>query len=78
MRLLALPPCRFYEGTMAVGPHAGQPVRDAKAKVRQELIESGDAYPYAEPEQQVCNGPRTPSSRAVVHAHLDLVFGFRR
>eukprot|EP00961_Rhodomonas_salina_P168129 2266591-Rhodomonas_salina.2 len=38
---------------MAAGKYSGMPVRDAKAKVREELVESGDAYVYAEPEQEV-------------------------
>jgi len=40
----------FYQGTMSVGPFAGQPVEKAKPKVREELIAHGFAFPYAEPE----------------------------
>ncbi|PLW40185.1 hypothetical protein PCASD_12297 [Puccinia coronata f. sp. avenae] len=40
----------FYQGTMSVGPFAGQPVEKAKPKVREELIAQGCAFAYAEPE----------------------------
>ena len=40
----------FYNGTMLVGPFAGQPVQDAKPRVRQQLIEAGLAFAYNEPE----------------------------
>ncbi|WAQ91731.1 hypothetical protein PtA15_15A122 [Puccinia triticina] len=40
----------FYQGTMSVGPFAGQPVEKAKPQVREELIAHGCAFAYAEPE----------------------------
>eukprot|EP00752_Nemacystus_decipiens_P004015 g3678.t1 len=43
----------FYEGVMLVGPSAGEKVCDAKAKIRQDLMDRGDAMPYFEPESLV-------------------------
>ena len=40
----------FYNGTMIVGEFAGESVQDAKAKVRESMIQQGVAFPYAEPE----------------------------
>ncbi|PVV03433.1 hypothetical protein BB560_002087 [Smittium megazygosporum] len=40
----------FYNGTMLVGKYAGKPVQEAKPLVREDLIASGDAFAYAEPE----------------------------
>lgn len=38
---------------MLKGPCAGEKVCDAKAKVRLELMERGEALPYFEPESLV-------------------------
>eukprot|EP01038_Epipyxis_sp_PR26KG_P005664 gene5664-7821_t len=43
----------FYEGIMLVGSCAGMKVCDAKPIVRKELIDSGDAISYFEPESTV-------------------------
>lgn len=43
----------FYNGTMTVGDFKGQPVTEAKAKVRQQMIEQNLAVAYAEPESEV-------------------------
>lgn len=43
----------FYEGVMLVGECKGMKVCDAKPIVRKSLIESGDAFPYFEPEKEV-------------------------
>ena len=40
----------FYNGTMLVGDFKGEPVQEAKVKVRAQMIEKGDAFAYAEPE----------------------------
>ncbi|CAE6474929.1 unnamed protein product [Rhizoctonia solani] len=40
----------FYSGTMLVGQYKGMSVQDAKPKVREELIASGEAFSYSEPE----------------------------
>ncbi|KAJ2161605.1 cytosolic leucyl tRNA synthetase [Coemansia sp. RSA 552] len=40
----------FYNGTMSVGEFKGQSVQEAKPKVRELLIASGDGFAYAEPE----------------------------
>ncbi|RKP15315.1 hypothetical protein BJ684DRAFT_18358 [Piptocephalis cylindrospora] len=40
----------FYNGTLLVGKYAGEAVQTAKAKVRDDLIAAGLAFPYAEPE----------------------------
>ena len=43
----------FYNGVMTVGDFKGEPVQEAKTKVRQQMIEAGLAMPYAEPESEV-------------------------
>ena len=43
----------FYEGIMLVGDCKGMKVCDAKPIIRQQLLDSGDALPYFEPESQV-------------------------
>jgi leucyl-tRNA synthetase len=43
----------FYKGIMLLGEHAGKPVREAKTLVRDMLVETGQAAPYAEPEALV-------------------------
>lgn len=40
----------FYNGTMLIGDFKGQPVQEAKNKVRASMIEKGVAFAYAEPE----------------------------
>ncbi|KAK3903430.1 leucyl-tRNA synthetase, class Ia, archaeal/eukaryotic cytosolic [Staphylotrichum tortipilum] len=40
----------FYQGTMVFGPFAGMPVQEAKNQVRQQLLDSGDAFVYCEPD----------------------------
>ncbi|SPO03340.1 probable leucine--tRNA ligase, cytosolic [Cephalotrichum gorgonifer] len=40
----------FYQGVMKVGDFAGEKVEVAKPKVRQQLIDAGDAFVYSEPE----------------------------
>jgi leucyl-tRNA synthetase len=43
----------FYDGVFLVGEFKGAKVSDAKDKVRQRLIEAGDAVPYWEPMSPV-------------------------
>ena len=43
----------FYKGKMMVGEFKGQPVQEAKEKVRRSLIKSGDAFPFADPSGKV-------------------------
>ncbi|KAH8924540.1 leucine-tRNA ligase [Atractiella rhizophila] len=43
----------FYKGTMTIGPYKGQPVQDAKEKVKKDLLDAGDAFLYFEPESLV-------------------------
>eukprot|EP00004_Rigifila_ramosa_P013703 TRINITY_DN3058_c0_g1_i1.p1 TRINITY_DN3058_c0_g1~~TRINITY_DN3058_c0_g1_i1.p1 ORF type:complete len:1171 (+),score=294.12 TRINITY_DN3058_c0_g1_i1:364-3513(+) len=43
----------FYEGVLKVGEHAGKRVQDAKPLIKAEMIASGQAVAYAEPEQLV-------------------------
>jgi leucyl-tRNA synthetase len=40
----------FYSGTMLIGTFKGESVQQAKEKVRDELVASGDAFLYFEPE----------------------------
>lgn len=43
----------FYQGTMLIGDQKGKPVQEAKPIVRQQLIDAGDAFNYAEPDGYV-------------------------
>jgi leucyl-tRNA synthetase len=43
----------FYEGVMLVGSQAGKTVQEAKPVVREELLKTGEAAPYYEPEKEV-------------------------
>ncbi|KAF2498101.1 leucyl-tRNA synthetase [Lophium mytilinum] len=57
----------FYKGTMLIGEFKGKPVEEAKALVRQVLIDSGDAFNYAEPDGLVMSR----SGDVCVAANLD-------
>lgn len=43
----------FYEGKMLIGKYKGMKVCDAKPLVRKDMIDSGEALPYFEPENTV-------------------------
>lgn len=43
----------FCSGIMNVGPYKGEKVADVKTKIRDELIEKGEAVAYFEPESKV-------------------------
>jgi len=43
----------FYEGVLIVGEHAGQKVEAVKDKIREALLQSGQAIKYAEPAKEV-------------------------
>eukprot|EP00771_Trimastix_marina_P000333 gnl/Trimastix_PCT/1353.p1 GENE.gnl/Trimastix_PCT/1353~~gnl/Trimastix_PCT/1353.p1 ORF type:complete len:939 (+),score=369.15 gnl/Trimastix_PCT/1353:128-2944(+) len=43
----------FYEGTLIVGPYAGQKVQQVKVIIRDEMLEQGLAMLYSEPENLV-------------------------
>ncbi|OBT69571.1 leucyl-tRNA synthetase [Pseudogymnoascus sp. 23342-1-I1] len=43
----------YYQGTMCYGPFTGEKVEAAKPKVRQQLLDSGEAFAYSEPEKRV-------------------------
>lgn len=43
----------FYKGKMLVGEFKGQPVQEAKDKVRKSIISSGDGFPFADPAAEV-------------------------
>ena len=43
----------FYKGTMVYGDLKGKSVEEAKPLVRKQLIDAGDAFPYAEPDGKV-------------------------
>ncbi|EDQ90709.1 uncharacterized protein MONBRDRAFT_20503 [Monosiga brevicollis MX1] len=43
----------FYNGTMIIGEHAGKAVQEAKVLIQEEMIQSGDAIKYMEPEKSV-------------------------
>lgn len=40
----------FYNGTMIIGKYKGEKVEEAKPKVRSDLLASGEAFVYNEPE----------------------------
>lgn len=40
----------FYQGVMSIGPYKGEKVESAKNKVKADLIASGEAFVYNEPE----------------------------
>ncbi|KAK3074849.1 cytosolic leucyl tRNA synthetase [Teratosphaeriaceae sp. CCFEE 6253] len=60
----------FYQGKMIYGDFAGQSVEEAKPLVRQQLIDSGEAFAYAEPEGLVISR----SGDECVAGHLDQWF----
>lgn len=43
----------FTDGTLVVGEFAGRKVQEAKPLIRSQLIETGQAIPYSEPEKRV-------------------------
>ena len=43
----------FTDGVMAAGSFSGEKVAAAKPKIRQELLDAGEAVVYAEPEGRV-------------------------
>uniref|UniRef100_A0A0R3S1Y6 leucine--tRNA ligase n=1 Tax=Elaeophora elaphi TaxID=1147741 RepID=A0A0R3S1Y6_9BILA len=43
----------FYDGVMVVGKYAGQKITEVKKKVQEELIASGEAILFVEPEKKV-------------------------
>ncbi|KAK4955455.1 cytosolic leucyl tRNA synthetase [Elasticomyces elasticus] len=43
----------FYNGTMLIGDYKGEKVQDAKDKVRQQILKSGEGFPYADPSAEV-------------------------
>ena len=43
----------FYEGKMVVGKHKGKSVQDAKPLLKEDLVKSGEAVLYMEPEKQI-------------------------
>lgn len=43
----------FYQGVMIAGDFKGEKVEVAKPKVRQQLIDAGEAFAYSEPERKV-------------------------
>ena len=45
----------FYKGIIDIGPYKGQPIKDVKDKVKADLINSGEADTYYEPEGLVKN-----------------------
>lgn len=60
----------FYKGTMVIGDFKGESVQEAKGKVRNQLIASGEAFNYAEPDGFVLSR----SGDDCVAAYLDQWF----
>lgn len=60
----------FYKGKMIYGDFTGKTVEEAKPLVRQQLIDAGDAFAYAEPDGMVMSR----SGDECVAGHLDQWF----
>ncbi|KAK5131505.1 hypothetical protein LTR08_000899 [Meristemomyces frigidus] len=60
----------FYKGKMIYGDFKGKTVEEAKPLVRQQLIDAGDAFAYAEPDGMVLSR----SGDECVAGHLDQWF----
>lgn len=60
----------FYKGKMIYGDFKGKTVEEAKPLVRQQLLDAGDAFAYAEPDGQVISR----SGDECVAGHLDQWF----
>ena len=45
----------FYQGVLDIGPYKGQAIQEAKVKVKNDLINSGEALTYYEPEGIIKN-----------------------
>ncbi|KAK3679618.1 cytosolic leucyl tRNA synthetase [Vermiconidia calcicola] len=60
----------FYKGKMIYGDFSGKSVEEAKPLVRQQLLDSGDAFAYAEPDGLVMSR----SGDECVAGHLDQWF----
>jgi leucyl-tRNA synthetase len=43
----------FYEGVLLVGPHSGKKVQEAKKQIQGDMVASGEAVLYQEPERSV-------------------------
>lgn len=43
----------FTDGVLIIGPHAGKKVNEVKPVIKAEMLESGEALLYSEPERQV-------------------------
>lgn len=57
----------FYQGIMLVGDFVGEKVEKAKPKVREQLITSGEAFAYAEPEGFVISRSGEPCVVALLN-----------
>ncbi len=57
----------FFKGVMIYGEFEGKPVEEAKTLLKKKLIDSGEAFQYAEPDGQVISR----SGDECVAAHLD-------
>jgi leucyl-tRNA synthetase len=57
----------FYQGIMLVGDFVGEKVEKAKPKVREQLIKSGEAFAYAEPEGIVISRSGDPCTVALLN-----------
>ncbi|TKA32796.1 hypothetical protein B0A50_01021 [Salinomyces thailandicus] len=60
----------FYKGKMIYGDFAGKSVEEAKPLVRQQLLDAGEAFAYAEPDGMVMSR----SGDECVAGHLDQWF----
>ncbi|KAI0594946.1 hypothetical protein F4775DRAFT_572023 [Biscogniauxia sp. FL1348] len=57
----------FHQGTMLYGEFSGCPVQEAKGLIQKQLVDSGNAFHYAEPDGLVISR----SNDVCVAAHLD-------
>ena len=65
----------FYEGTLIVGPYAGQPVQEAKEKIKKELITEGKAELFYELTGKVVCRCQTPSVVKIVSDQWFVTYG---
>jgi leucyl-tRNA synthetase len=65
----------FYEGVFIAGPYAGQPVQEAKEKIKKELTQSGKAEAFYELTGKVVCRCQTPSIVKIVSDQWFVTYG---
>jgi leucyl-tRNA synthetase len=65
----------FYEGTMLVGPYAGEPVQQAKDKMKKDMLDSGKAETFYELTGKVVCRCQTQSVVKIVSDQWFVTYG---